>query len=215
LTEKNAIRYAMSNRKRRTILLLAVLVAFPALMVLDHRGGKKLRRDYLPQDMRSRDTRKYHNKSFKVINIVDGDTLDLDISDGRFEHTRVRLLGIDTPETGGNFEMYYGPQATDAATALALDKRVTILIDDIADVRDRYSRLLAYIVLPDGSCLNERLITNGFGYADSRFQHTHFDKYIDLQQQAIEQNRGLWKNVTTQQLPNWLQRQNPNILNGF
>lgn len=202
----------MSNRKRRTILLFAIFVAFPAFVVLDHRGGRKLRQDYLPQDIRSRDTRKYHNKSFTVINIVDGDTLDLDVADAGLDYTRVRLLGIDTPETGGNFAMYYGAEATQAAASLAFEKEVVVLIDEVADVRDRYGRLLAYILLPDGRILNQELIHNGFGYADSRFPHTHFDKYIQLQQDAINSNRGLWKDVTADQLPRWLQRENPNIL---
>lgn len=215
VVKKTAIRYAMSRRRRLAILYAIIFLLLPALVLLDRLGGQKLRRDYLPQDMRSRDTRKYHGKSFKVINIVDGDTLDLNVKDGKFDHTRIRLLGIDTPETGGGQyqAMYYSAEATDAATALALNRQVTVLIDDIADVRDRYGRLLAYIVLPDGKTLNEKLLRQGFGYADSRFPHTHFDKYFQLQKDAIDSKAGLWKSVTPEQLPPWLQRENPNILN--
>ena len=198
----------MSRRKRRAVILFTLFVVLPVLSVLDHRGGRKLRRDYLPQDIRSKDTRKYHGRSFTVSNIVDGDTLDIDIADGRFDHTRIRLLGIDTPETGGKFAAYYGKEATDAASDFALGKEVTVLIDDISDVRDRYGRLLAYIILPDGKVLNEELIRFGFGYADTRFAHSHYDKYLQIQKDAIDQKRGLWKNVTAEQLPNWMQREN-------
>ena len=192
--------------------MFVIFLLLPALIVLDRFGGKKLRRDYLPQDIRSRDTRKYHGKTFLVSNVVDGDTLDLDVKDGGVEYTRVRLLGIDTPETGGNFAMYYGTEATEAATALAFEKEVVVLIDDIADVRDRYGRLLAYIVLPDGRVLNEELINNGFGYADLRFDHSDYDKYTALQKEAIVAKRGLWEKVTAEQLPRWLQRERPGLL---
>ena len=213
MAKKTQIRYAMSRRKRLAVILFTLFVILPVLSVLDRLGGQKLRRDYLPQDIRSKDTRKYHNKQFTVVNIVDGDTLDLDIADGTYDHTRVRLLGIDTPETSGKFAAYFGKEATAAASDFALGKKVTVLIDDISDVRDRYGRLLAYIVLPDGKVLNELLLADGFGYADTRFPHSKYDKFLQIQQQAIHSKAGLWKSVTTQQLPNWLRMQNPNIIN--
>lgn len=196
--------------------MFVIFLLLPALFLFDRFGGQKLRRDYLPQDVRSRNTRKYHGKSFTVCKIVDGDTLDLDVKDGRDDYTRVRLLGIDTPETGGEqfSEMYYAGEATNAAEELAMGEKVTVLIDDISDVRDRYGRLLAYIVLPNGRALNEELIRDGFGYADLRFQHSDYDKYIALQEEAIEAKRGLWEKVTAEELPRWLQRERPELLTG-
>lgn len=45
------------------------------------------------------DFQKYHQKQFRVHRVIDGDTIDLDIPDGLKQQTRVRLWGIDTPET--------------------------------------------------------------------------------------------------------------------
>ena len=214
----------MSNHKRHAILLFLILVVLPVLFLIDRRGGKRLREDYLPQDQRSKDMRKYHKKMFRVIEVVDGDTLHLDEKDGNFRYTRVRLLGIDTPETGGMFAMYYGEEAKRLADILAYNRMVFVRLDDVADVRDRYGRLLAYIVLPnspvlgrrsrsDRRILNEVLLQRGYAYADTRFDHSHYEKYILLQNEAMDNKRGLWEEVTFDQLPKWLQRESPNLLN--
>ena len=225
MADKKPIRYAMSRRKWRMILLFVLFVVLPVLSVLDHRAGEDIRRDYLQQDQRSKDMRKYHNKTFRVIKILDGDTLILDVKDSLIDYTRVRLLGIDTPEIGNLFPMHYGYEARRAAGVLAYKRQVVVKLDDVADVRDRYGRLLAYIVLTDYSLLyrnrnksdpkilNELLLQRGFGYADTRFEHSQYEKYILLQCEAMEKDRGLWEEVTFDQLPRWLQRESPNLLN--
>src|SRR3989344_2355810 len=86
---------------------------------------------------------------FKVINVVDGDTLDLNNSE------RVRLSGINTPETG---ECYYD-EAKDELENLILNKEV-YLEKDISD-RDKYDRLLRYIYIND-LLVNSYLIQNGY-----------------------------------------------------
>jgi len=44
------------------------------------------------------------------------------------------------------------------------------------------------------------------------FSLSQYDRYVRLQQKAMEQKAGLWKNVTRDQLPKWLQRQSPDLL---
>jgi endonuclease YncB( thermonuclease family) len=109
--------------------------------------------------------------------------------------------------------MYYGSQAADFVKTLALNKNVTVILDTVADQRDKYRRLLAYIKLDDGKCVNQQIVLHGFGYADLRFAHSHFDKYEQLQNDAIKAKAGLWKKVRKDQLPKWLQRERPNIIN--
>ena len=108
--------------------------------------------------------------------------------------------------------MYYGAEATAFAKQLADGKEVAVIIDTVSDVRDMYDRLLAYIRLDDGRVLNEELIVNGFAYADLRFRHSQYDRYVRLQQKASQQKTGLWKDVTRDQLPKWLQRESPDLL---
>lgn len=160
------------------------------------------------------DFEKYHANKFTVINIVDGDTIDIDVPDASYERTRIRLWGIDTPETKSTKygQMYFGPEATEFTTKLALGKRVTVYLDQGNKTRGKYGRLLGYIRLPDGNFLNETLISEGFAYADLRFRHSFYNKYKQLEALARKQKKGLWNKVTNEQLPQWLQRKKPNRL---
>jgi micrococcal nuclease len=97
-----------------------------------------------------------------VVYVSDGDTIGVRL-DGRV--TRIRLLGIDAPETKdprGSVECF-GPQASAIATRL-LPRRtvVTVLADPSQDERDRFGRLLAYVFRPgERTPVNETLIAEG------------------------------------------------------
>ena len=75
-----------------------------------------------------------------VLRVVDGDTVDvLDDARGRL---RVRVLGIDTPETKrpGYTEACWGREATEFATSTLLNRRVALIADASQDAHDRYGR---------------------------------------------------------------------------
>lgn len=203
----------MSRRRRKGLLLLLIMTVSVCVW-LDRRHGGGVRTEIIQHARWGADGFKYHEKSFTVVNVVDGDTLDIDVPDGTDKRTRIRLLGIDTPETKDRRVdvMYYGPEASAYATMLTEGKTVTVVLDTVGDVRDFYGRLLAYIRLEDGRVLNEELIAGGFGYADLRFKHSCFDRYVRLQQQAMDAQAGLWKGVTRDHLPKWLQRERPDLL---
>lgn len=215
MSKKNRpIAYAMSRRRRFIIIVLCVLAAV-IFVRLDHiyhnyRLQSSARRGAQTQ---AGDFEKYHTKSFTVTNIVDGDTIDIDIPDGRGKNTRIRLWGIDTPETKNprTGQMYFGTEAADYAKELALGKKVTIYLEEHR-TRGKYGRLLAYVKLPEGKFLNEVLLTDGFAYADLRFRHSFYNKYKQSEASARSQKKGLWENVMREQLPQWLQRRKPNML---
>jgi len=161
------------------------------------------------------DFQKYHTKTFTVVNVVDGDTIDIDIPDFNDSYTRIRLWGIDTPETK-NPEvgvMYFGPEAAEFTSRLVLKKSITVYLDESNNTRGKYGRLLAYVKLPEDRFLNEVLLTEGFAYADSRFRHSFYNRYKQLESSARSLKKGLWEEVSREQLPEWLQRMNPNLLN--
>ena len=85
-----------------------------------------------------------------VLKVVDGDTID--IRDDVRGRLRVRLLGIDAPETKkpGYTVGCWGPQATAFANSTMLDQRVALVTDPTQDGTDRYGRTLAYLVRADG-----------------------------------------------------------------
>ena len=213
MAKAEKVKYAIS-RRRLNVIVAAVVLFVICLSFVDRYFGGGFREGVLLRVPRAVGAEKYHLKTFKVVKIVDGDTLDIDIADGKYDTTRVRLLGVDTPETkkAGVEIMYYGPEATAFTSSAALGKEVTIVIDTVSDVRDRYGRLLAYVRLEDGSFLNEELIKRGYGYGDVRFAHSRYDKFMELSRQAIESKAGLWQEVKRDQLPRWLQRERPALL---
>ncbi len=154
------------------------------------------------------DRAKYDGVACRVVRVVDGDTLDVNIPDGRNAHTRIRLWGVDTPETHRPHTpvQHFGPEASDFTERLAMGREVTLRLEPVRKTRDNaeYNRLLAYVILPDGRMLNRLLVAQGYGYADPRYQHTFMDDFLDLQDQAHAARRGLWANPNPDHLPYYL-----------
>src|SRR5688572_32397780 len=82
----------------------------------------------------------------RVVGITDGDTLTVLTAEKK--QVKVRLHGIDAPETGQDF----GPQAKKACSDLAFGKDVTIRERN----KDRYGRTVAEVILSDGKSLTTK-----------------------------------------------------------
>ena len=204
------------SRRRRAIIVGLCLLFFCILVWLDHSDIRLRPRPEKPsaEELKSQDFKKYHAGMFTVLNVVDGDTFDIDIADGDNERTRIRLWGVDTPETKNPKVgvMYFGPEAAEFVKELTLGKEVTVYLDAERKSRGYYGRLLAYVKLSDGRFLNEVLLSEGYAYADVRFDHSFYNKYQQLEAVARSQKKGLWENVTREQLPQWLQQRKPEFL---
>jgi len=215
LTRPGKNPYAMSRRRRAAIAAVCVALAV-VLVWLDHNSPEPERQPQgkSEEQVRAWDTEKYHGKTFTVSNVVDGDTIDIDVPDGEYEHTRIRLWGIDTPESKSPKVgvMYFGPEAAEFSKKVALDRKVRVYLDDGNRTRGYYGRVLAYVQLEDRRFLNELLVTEGYAYADVRFRHSHYNKYKQLDSAARGQQKGLWAEVTREQLPQWLQEKKPTLL---
>ncbi len=151
---------------------------------------------------------RYHNKTFTCVRVVDGDTLDIDAPDGKKDRTRIRLWGVDTPETDKSPQGagYFGAEASAFARQMVEGKRVRLVLVTSHE-RDRYERLLAYVYLEDGeTMLNEELLARGYAYADHRFDHPWKEHFADLEKSARKKKLGLWEKVTPDQYPAWRQR---------
>lgn len=150
------------------------------------------------------DSEKYGGKMFRVTRVVDGDTLDVDIADDRtgYPSTRVRLLGVDTPETlkPDTPPQHFGPEASTFTKTISLNKIVRIEVNP-SRTRDKYDRLLAYVYLPDARMLNRLLIAEGYAYADPRFEHKFRNEFRRLQRKSRKGAIGLWKDVRRIDLP--------------
>ena len=211
---KKRLKHAMRRRTRNGLIVAFLFVLLPVWVVLDHQFGDPLRQYIRQSTYPDGDWQKYHGRVFTVLEVVDGDTIDIDVPDGKHPDTRVRLIGVDTPETKHLTVglMYYGPEATEFTTSMAMGKQVTVLLDATGDQRGRYSRLLAYIQLPDGKVLNAEIIKNGYGYAYLSYPHSEFSAYQMLMQRAIDNKTGLWQSAMRDDLPKWLRSKRPDLL---
>jgi endonuclease YncB( thermonuclease family) len=204
--------YAISRRQRFAVTILCLMAALFAVCFDYSCHSHRQQGTSSQQRAAVSDYERYNDKTFRVVKVVDGDTIDIDIPDGKYDHTRIRLLGIDTPETKNPKigVMYFGPQASEFTSKLTLERQVRVFLD--VKSRDKYNRLLAYIQLPDGKFLNEELLSEGFAYADVRFKHSYYHKYMQLESVAKRAKKGLWEGITYDQLPQWRQKREPNLL---
>jgi micrococcal nuclease len=127
-----------------------------------------------------------------VVHPIDGDTVLVRIG-GREES--VRLIGIDTPESVARDRPVecFGPEAK-ARTAELLPEGTTVRLERDVEARDRYDRLLAYVVRADDGVLVNLLLVEE-GYAESaRFPPNvaHQAELDDAQARAQRSERGLW-----------------------
>lgn len=128
---------------------------------------------------------------YAVKAVSDGDTFVVDM-DGTEE--RVRLIGVDTPETQrpNSSVQCFGKAASDYTTNLLSGKSVRLEADSTNSNRDRYQRLLRYAYLDDGRLVNAELIKEGYGFAYVQFPFLKMEEFKSYQQVARENNKGLW-----------------------
>lgn len=133
---------------------------------------------------------------YKVTKVSDGDTLRVDM-DGTEE--RVRLIGINTPETVDPRTQVqcFGKEASNRMKELAAGKLVRLEYDDSQSPRDSYGRLLAYVYLEDGQMLNRKMVAEGYAYEYTYMvPYKYQSEFRDLQNIARVSDRGLWSDET-------------------
>ncbi len=130
---------------------------------------------------------------YRVERVSDGDTIIVDMN-GTQE--TIRFIGVDTPETHKpNAPVQcYGPAASAFTKNVLSGKSVRLEADPFSTNRDRYKRLLRYVYQPDGTLLNERLISEGYGFYYPYFKFEKSEEFERAQDSARAANRGLWGN---------------------
>ena len=127
-----------------------------------------------------------------VTAVVDGDTIDVEIR-GRDE--RVRLIGIDTPETlrPGTPVECFGPQAS-TFTAELLPAGTPVRLERDIVGRDDYGRLLAYVYrAEDGIFVNYEIVRHGYARPLAFEPNVTFaDVFVAAAHDAESDDVGLW-----------------------
>ena len=124
-----------------------------------------------------------------VATCFDGDTLKL--TDRRV----VRLAGIDAPELakGDRKGQLFAREARGQIITLTQGQQVKLLQAGVKN-RDLHGRILAEVLLPDGSSLNEIMVRDGAAYF---YPHRDLSPQLqerlrNLQHKAIAERRGMW-----------------------
>ena len=104
--------------------------------------------------------------SSTLVKIVDGDTVDvlIDLGFNTTKKERVRLLGIDTPESATKdlAEKKLGIEAKEYITQW-FTKNTPFRLQTTKD--DKYGRILGVFTGLDGKTLNSRLVDEGYAWA--------------------------------------------------
>lgn len=127
-----------------------------------------------------------------LLYVTDGDTIGVEV-DGTEE--RVRLIGIDTPETKkpNTPVQCFGPEAT-AFTESLLAKGTMLHLERDREARDAYGRLLAYVYRSgDGMFVNMEIIEQGYARPLSIAPNiAHADQFAAAARSAEAADVGLW-----------------------
>jgi micrococcal nuclease len=130
-----------------------------------------------------------------VVRVVDGDTIVVRLPTG---NETVRLVGIDTPETvkPNTPVECFGPEAS-ARTKRLLPADTEIRLERDVEARDRYGRLLAYVLVPDGrgswERYNDELLRDGWARLLVIAPNgRHARTMLELELAARRARRGVW-----------------------
>ena len=127
---------------------------------------------------------------FKVLKIIDWDTIIIDYF---WKKENIRFIWIDAPENSKirkGFIECYGKESKQYLFDLLSNKKVSLEFDKSQWKRDKYDRLLAYIII-DWKNVNNLIIKNGFAF---EYTYNKPYKYLNLfkKSQKEAQNKKIW-----------------------
>lgn len=112
----------------------------------------------------------YEYRVKKFLKIVDGDTIDVDLDLG-FDISftqRVRLAGIDTPEsrTTDKYEKTLGLEVKDKLKKAIEAAKIVVIRTEKPDSTEKYGRILGWVFLDENPVsINQTLIDEGFAWS--------------------------------------------------
>lgn len=127
-----------------------------------------------------------------IAHVVDGDTII--VNEGG-KDIKIRLIGLDTPETVDPRRTVecFGKEASDKAKEILTGQAIRIETDSSQGLYDKYGRFLAYIFLSDGTNFSEMMIREGYGYEytfDTPYKYQ--SAFRDAEKEARDGEKGLW-----------------------
>ncbi|MHC4269770.1 MAG: thermonuclease family protein [Planctomycetota bacterium] len=146
----------------------------------------------------------YAQQKTTVTRIIDGDILQALYGE---RENRIRLIGIDTPESRVNKKAKRDANMSEKniKTIIEMGRKAKKYVDGLVkrgdlitiefDVqeRDKYGRLLCYVYLSNGKMLNEEIVNAGYANVMTIPPNVKYkDMFLRAYKQAREKKRGLW-----------------------
>jgi micrococcal nuclease len=146
---------------------------------------------------------------WQIEEVLDGDSI---IISHRFSNMRkeIRLYGLDAPEVKLNRKlkedeekshlpaqllMNFGMQSLEFVLTVAPPKTIVTVITERENYYDYWNRQLGYVILPDGTCLNEELLKSGFAKVTNQYYCSMLSEYQTLNRKAQLKKKGIYKVV--------------------
>ena len=141
-----------------------------------------------------------------VSKVLDGDSISV-IGIYTHEEKEIRLYGLDAPETrigrklredeektrvAGEMLRFMGNQAREFVLRLCPVGTPVTIYTETGNEKDFWGRQLAYVILPDGTCLNDLLIQEGYAKATSEYYCKELARYEMMNWNAKLEKRGLY-----------------------
>lgn len=168
----------MREKGKNILIGLFLLVALVSIF-LNFFFLRKIKEDRKRQELLENGGKSHLSK---VINIVDGDTFDIETGN------RIRLVLIDAPEYPKGC---YSLQAKERLKNLILNKQVSFEVLK----KDNFGRLLAFVFLNE-LLINKALVSEGYAYYSSANQQTKYDiELIRAEKEAKAAKRGIWSSA--------------------
>jgi len=177
------------------IIVCCIVISYPAVKDKVDPFLERLKKGYssspIPRD---------ENGYVRVIRVIDGDTVV--ITGG----SRVRLIGIDTPETSPNRRAmdYAKKNAKNINDVIVMGKKASGFTRNLVDGKnvrleldveryDGYDRLLAYVYLEDDTFVNEEIVRQGYANLLTISPNVkHATLFRKAFKDAQQNGRGLW-----------------------
>jgi micrococcal nuclease len=125
--------------------------------------------------------------------VIDGDTVAVRLGGAGTGVEKVRLVGVDAAEL--NRGEPCSREARDRLRVLSAGETVRLEADVRAGDRDRYGRLLRYVVLDDGRDVNAEMIRGGLARVYRRFSFERRPSYVEMEEAARSAGAGCWGTV--------------------
>jgi micrococcal nuclease len=129
---------------------------------------------------------------FTVVKVVDGDTIHVDANG---KHLKIRMIGLDTPETVDPRKTVqcFALEASAQAKTILDGQSVYLETDPSQDTVDRFGRTLAYVWTESGRLFNLDMVTDGYAFEYTYdLPYRYQQDFKAAENDAQTQERGLW-----------------------